>query len=82
MNMNNSNPTPQNTEDSETEPLVGLLPKGRPLTEEELRAFVVQNRNYRQSHQTFRAAVEATAPAKAKSAKVQVVKNLDELLGE
>ncbi len=73
-------------EDFLTEPLTGLEPKPRHLmTEAELREYVVEVHNLRQSFQSFKANVEARAESKspkAKKAKVEDKAALSKLLEE
>lgn len=75
-----SSPTPTD-EDFDSEPLVGLLPKGQELTQEERRQRVIDLRQMRQSFQTFKAKIEASEKAKEPKKKEQSLDSLKGLLG-
>jgi len=83
--MNSPNEV-EGQEDFLTEPLTGLEPKPKHLmTESEMREYVVQVHNLRQSYQSFKADVEKKAESRSPKAKEKSMKDkvaLNKLLEE
>ena len=76
-----SQPVPSPTEDFDSEPLVGLLPRGQELSEDQIREHVINLRQMRQSFQTYKATMEASEKDKPKKEKKVSLDDMAGLIG-